>query len=253
MPPGPYLACNCAQVPWHPHITRLACEELVGAGALPLLVQALQPGGRRPDAQQAAAKVLLKVSYLLADDSRAAQLLPGLLPALQPLLDILGASGTESWLARSTGLALMGMMRRSHVLAASAARAGAAARLARWGFEAESWENMLLIHEEMAGSMGGGGGMSAVDALMAAAARLDREMGDIVPNGREANFVMPAKEPPAARKCAACGAAARSDGRALMACSACTAVSYCSAACQRGHWKQHRASCRASAAGGAGK
>jgi hypothetical protein len=214
----------------------------VAAGALPLLVQALQPGdGRRPDAQQAAAKVLHKVAYLLADDGRAAQLLPALRPALGPLLDILSAGSTQGWLAKSAINALMALRRRSQVLGAEAARMGLAARLQRWGTLAEGCENFIMLHEWMASTTYSG--LPAADALMAAAAHYDTGYGVVEPTAREPNFVMPAEEPPAPPACAACGAASRADGRALMSCSACKGVRYCSAACQRRHWQQHKPSC----------
>jgi hypothetical protein len=50
----------------------------------------------------------------------------------------------------------------------------------------------------------------------------------------------PAPPPP----CSFCGAAA-----APSACSACKSAFYCAAPCQRAHWRAHKASCRANAAG----
>jgi hypothetical protein len=46
------------------------------------------------------------------------------------------------------------------------------------------------------------------------------------------------------RACAAgCGATTR-----LKLCSSCESASYCGAACQRTHWREHKAACRAAAA-----
>lgn len=45
------------------------------------------------------------------------------------------------------------------------------------------------------------------------------------------------------RTCPACGASSKPGGKPLMECSACHAVSYCSGACQRKHWKAHKKSC----------
>jgi hypothetical protein len=44
--------------------------------------------------------------------------------------------------------------------------------------------------------------------------------------------------------CAACGATSRRDGKALQMCSAHRRVSYCSGACQRRHWGEHKGACR---------
>ena len=46
---------------------------------------------------------------------------------------------------------------------------------------------------------------------------------------------------PSAR-CAACGA------EAVKHCAACSGPSYCSTECQRRHWKEHRAACKAAVA-----
>lgn len=51
--------------------------------------------------------------------------------------------------------------------------------------------------------------------------------------------------PRVARACGACGA---QRGAALKLCQACKQAHYCDATCQRRHWKQHRAACRAAAA-----
>jgi hypothetical protein len=44
--------------------------------------------------------------------------------------------------------------------------------------------------------------------------------------------------------CATCNATSRSDGKALMRCSACRGVSYCSGACQKQDWGRHKGACR---------
>jgi hypothetical protein len=44
--------------------------------------------------------------------------------------------------------------------------------------------------------------------------------------------------------CAACGAASAADGKALKMCSVCRGVSYCSGACQKRHWGEHKGACR---------
>eukprot|EP00741_Cyanophora_paradoxa_P011720 tig00020563_g11324.t1 len=41
--------------------------------------------------------------------------------------------------------------------------------------------------------------------------------------------------------CAACSA----EGTSLKECGRCRAVSYCNAECQRAHWRQHKAACKA--------
>jgi hypothetical protein len=51
--------------------------------------------------------------------------------------------------------------------------------------------------------------------------------------------------PRVSRACGACGA---QRGAALKVCQACRQTHCCDAACQRRHWKQHRAACRAAAA-----
>jgi hypothetical protein len=49
-----------------------------------------------------------------------------------------------------------------------------------------------------------------------------------------------------ARACAACGVAPEPGGAVrLRLCAGCSAVRYCSAECQRAHWKAHRAACKA--------
>ena len=53
--------------------------------------------------------------------------------------------------------------------------------------------------------------------------------------------------PPATFPCAACGAAAPR-GQSFQRCAACRTVTYCGAACQRTHWKAHKADCKAAAA-----
>ena len=50
------------------------------------------------------------------------------------------------------------------------------------------------------------------------------------------------------RTCAACGKLALQ----MLKCSRCTAVFYCGAACQKRHWREHKAACGAAAAGGGG-
>jgi hypothetical protein len=45
--------------------------------------------------------------------------------------------------------------------------------------------------------------------------------------------------------CAVCGAANTSDGAKLRKCAGCRAVRYCSPACQKAHWREHRAACKA--------
>jgi hypothetical protein len=51
--------------------------------------------------------------------------------------------------------------------------------------------------------------------------------------------------PHVSRACGACGA---QRGAALKVCQACLQTRCCDAACQRSHWRQHRAACRAAAA-----
>lgn len=53
-------------------------------------------------------------------------------------------------------------------------------------------------------------------------------------------------------QCAACGKAEGEAGVAkLKTCSGCHVAAYCSAACRNGHWKAHKAACRAAAASSA--
>lgn len=49
------------------------------------------------------------------------------------------------------------------------------------------------------------------------------------------------------RACANCGKAAADGGAALQMCSRCLSQAYCDAACQRAHYKQHKAACRSRA------
>jgi hypothetical protein len=51
-----------------------------------------------------------------------------------------------------------------------------------------------------------------------------------------------------AKACAACGSSSGSSGGALKQCSRCKEVKYCSALCQKTHWRQHKAYCKAAAA-----
>jgi hypothetical protein len=52
------------------------------------------------------------------------------------------------------------------------------------------------------------------------------------------------------RQCAGCGAAAAADGAGFNRCAACKAVFYCTAECQKAHWKAaHKAPCTAARAG----
>lgn len=45
--------------------------------------------------------------------------------------------------------------------------------------------------------------------------------------------------------CATCCAGTTSDGSALLRCGQCKAVRYCSKACQRSGWKEHKKTCKA--------
>jgi hypothetical protein len=56
---------------------------------------------------------------------------------------------------------------------------------------------------------------------------------------------LPAGAAAARAVCAACGAAKASGGAKLRRCAGCRAVRYCSAACQKAHWREHRAACEA--------
>ena len=51
------------------------------------------------------------------------------------------------------------------------------------------------------------------------------------------------QDPEGHKGCGACGADSKPYGKALMQCSACLEAWYCSATCQRKHWKVHRKSC----------
>jgi hypothetical protein len=64
-------------------------------------------------------------------------------------------------------------------------------------------------------------------------------MSAMAPSGRH-----PRQETPV-RICAACGKKALQ----MLKCSRCTAAFYCDAACQKRHWREHRAACGAGAAG----
>lgn len=84
---------------------------------------------------------------------------------------------------------------------------------------------------------------SAAPDIGALAAQL---MARLNRGAAEAAASAPAARAFAARPtCAACGAVKLAS--ALKRCSACNSVLYCDAACQKGHWKKHKAACRAAA------
>jgi hypothetical protein len=64
---------------------------------------------------------------------------------------------------------------------------------------------------------------------------------------------LPAQAPPGPRPileaplrtCAACG----NQALQMLKCSRCKAAFYCDAACQKRHWREHKAACGAAAAG----
>jgi hypothetical protein len=56
--------------------------------------------------------------------------------------------------------------------------------------------------------------------------------------GRLAGVAMPAT-----RQCEVCGAIEGGD-RQLLLCTGCREVRYCGRACQKQHWKQHKAVCK---------
>lgn len=60
------------------------------------------------------------------------------------------------------------------------------------------------------------------------------------------------KAPPR-KRCHNCGSVHEVDGVKLKKCARCSAVEYCSVACQREDWKKHRLECRQSVVGAAGK
>ena len=86
-------------------------------------------------------------------------------------------------------------------------------------------------------------------ALVAATA--DRAADDVLD---VAAYTAPAVGPAAAAEarpaCANCGKTRRWDkaDKPLSKCSRCWSVAYCGAACQKAHWKAHKAACRAASA-----
>ena len=51
------------------------------------------------------------------------------------------------------------------------------------------------------------------------------------------------------KRCLSCGAGHGPSNEGLLICGGCQVAYYCSAACQRQHWRQHKAACRAVTAG----
>jgi predicted Zn-ribbon and HTH transcriptional regulator len=88
-----------------------------------------------------------------------------------------------------------------------------------------------------------------LQALVAATA--DRAADDVLDvDAYTAPAVGPAVAADARPACANCGKTRRWDkaDKPLSKCARCKSVAYCGAACQKAHWKAHKAACRAASA-----
>lgn len=87
----------------------------------------------------------------------------------------------------------------------------------------------------------------AASSAAAAAAASDSAEGSAA--GRSKNGKAQARQARVPGQCAACGASNEpGSGVRLMTCNGCEEARYCSKACQKGHWKQHKQACRAAQA-----
>jgi hypothetical protein len=168
------------------------------------------------------------------DDAALEALLQALLHARDPVRQETAARVLMVALSRSSSggaegavlLAERGALRRARELAASSGDGKVRASAARL---VDTLEELLLVAQQGAA----GEGAAANDE-----------------HGRRQQEAAAAGTPPigaaaSSSVCAACGAAKASGGAKLRRCAGCRAVRYCSPACQKAHWRQHRAACEA--------
>jgi hypothetical protein len=211
--------------------------EAVEAGVVPVLLRCLAGSGQPIDdaVKSHAATALGALSLSLCSPGGPRQLPEPLRGALRPAVAALAG------LLRSTQLplvadgvlgALANMAMADKALAAKAAAAGAVQLATQWARRP-----------------------GAPPHVVEAAARLLGYLsyqGDTVPAG--VTDMMP--PPPLSSGRASAGpwlgggggqaascAASMADGKPLKLCSACRGVSYCSGACQKRHWGQHKGAC----------
>jgi hypothetical protein len=179
--------------------------------ALELLVQGLHANDRERQARAAAALALLLMRSRSGEV--AAHLAQRGVLGQARQLAASSAAGDEQ--LRSVLLALGRMLEEPEVLQGLEER---------WRQQQEGLR-ARAAGAEPAGPSGGVGGSSARRAEGAAAAVSGAaSSGDV---------------------CACCGAAKASGSAKLRRCAGCLAVRYCSPACQKAHWREHRAACKA--------
>jgi hypothetical protein len=220
--------------------------EAVQAGVVPVLLGCLaftsgQPGDAAVQCEAAGVLEMLTAALvgLGSPASRRRQLSEPMRRALQPTLAALAG------LLRSTQLPAVAaaMLRAMSViavldeaLAAEAVAAGAVVLATQWSRRPGALEDVVQAAKELLIKLRPGAavpaGVATATPEASSSSRTESAAGQGGSGGGQA------------AGCAACGAASKADGKVLMRCSACRGVSYCSGACQRRHWGEHKGACR---------
>jgi hypothetical protein len=212
--------------------------EAVEAGVVPVLLGCLALSSSDPDyemVQEEAVSALgaLVAALFLSDPSGRRQLpeplmMSALRPAAPALVGLLRSTQLPN-VADAVLRALCCIARVDKALCLEVAAAGAAQLATQWSRRPGVAAQMVQAANSLLGTLA--------------------FQGDTVPGRDHAlTFVSPGQQGSGsgdeATRCAACGAASRPGGKALMVCSACRGVSYCSGACQKRDWGKHKGAFR---------
>jgi hypothetical protein len=186
------------------------------------------------------------------DDAALELLLQGLLSARAPERQAQAASALALLLERSSSVEVAahmvqrGALGRARQLAASSAASPAALECASLLLEqleelVEPEELEVLEvrcrRQQQEGLRARGAGAEAAGLSAGGSSSAGRQEGEAAAGAAAASSL--------GGVCAACGAAKASGGAKLRKCAGCLAVRYCSLACQKAHWREHREACKA--------